>query len=46
MLDNKKRQIQANIIENKYIKASKEDVMKALKGSNKKNHIALGLLAK
>jgi hypothetical protein len=46
MLNNEKRQIQANPVVPKYVKASKEEVLKALKESNKKNHIALGLLAK
>jgi hypothetical protein len=46
MLNNEKRQVRARPVVPQYVKASEEEVLKALKESNKKNHIALGLLAK
>lgn len=46
MLADNKKQIKAKPVENKYVEAGKEEVLKALEESNKKNHAALGLLAK
>jgi hypothetical protein len=46
MLANNKKQIQAKPVETKFVEANKDEVLRVLNKSNKKNHVALSLLAK